>query len=431
MSKFMGNIYGRVWGVALVSLIIYWLVMFLPIKAKQLGDSDFHEEAKAIAAYLHGTVSFEELSITKAPGPVLYYVLPYFLAGPSADTDRYWKAGVAWTAILTTLTLAVLYIVINSRLGAKVANIYMALLFVIPLHAYYSTGILAEGMAFLGVCWTLIGLLLLDRTAKFYICFALGIATLVLARPNAGLVIPLTVAIGGYAYWRGKDRAALRPVISSIAAFIIIAGVALFAKALPNKRDTLKQGEYLSFVMHHGRFQFRTEPFDWRFWDNKTRPDSKDYQAWLASTDSLNQKVKSSGLSYSDVYYNWIIADLVQHPFMLAKQFTVRLFFGNTLQISSRPRSEFGSGVLDGNTLYWTFHIIINIVNYAMLTFAMYYIYTERAWQHTWPLFVVVLALWLFHGLIYMEQRYLFPLRPIILFWSALGLVSFTKRSGK
>jgi hypothetical protein len=33
--------------------------------------------------------------------------------------------------------------------------------------------------------------------------------------------------------------------------------------------------------------------------------------------------------------------------------------------------------------------------------------------------------------LVYMEQRYLFPLRPIMLFWSAMGLVSLTKRSNR
>jgi hypothetical protein len=430
-NGFMRNVRTRLSTVALVSVLVYGLMALQPVKAKKFGDLDFHEEAKILAGYLHGTASYDELSITKAPGPVLYYWIPYFIAGPAASDQTYWLFGVIWTAVLTTLTLVVLYWVIDNRLGSKAASIFLALLFVVPLHAYYATGILAEGMAFLGVCWILIGLLQYDRTLRFYICFTLGTAALVLARPNAGLVIPFVFVFGLYTYWRRKDRLSLRPVVSSMAAFVIVAGISLYVRSLPNSRDTLKQDEYLSFVMHHGRFQFRTEPFDWRFWDNKTRPDSKDYQAWLASTDSLNRVAKNRSLSYSEIYYNWVISDLLEHPFMLGKQFVIRLLFGNTLQISSKSSWQFASTSVSGDILYWTFHIVVNLLNYAMLGLAIYYIYVQRWQMETWPLLAIVLSLWIFHGLVYMEQRYLFPLRPIMLFWSAMGLVSLTKRSNR
>jgi hypothetical protein len=178
----------------IVSLALYSILILMPVKAKPFGDGDFHEETKVLAAFVRGEVSYENLAITKAPGPVLYYLIPYTLASADATDATRWKLAFGWTALLTTIALVMLVKAISSSLGARTACIFSMSIFIVPLHVYYSMGVLAEGLAFLGVCWIMIGFLS-GRVAVFYVSFTLGIVALVLARPNAGLVIPLLAAV--------------------------------------------------------------------------------------------------------------------------------------------------------------------------------------------------------------------------------------------
>lgn len=408
----------------IISLVSYSVLLIMPVKAKQFGDGDFHEETKIFAAFVWGNAAYDELSITKAPGPILYYLIPYTVAGPHPTDTTLWKVSLAWTALLVTITLVALVKVIGNSFGQRVALIFSLSIFVLPLHVYYSMGVLAESLAFLGVCWVIIGYLSAS-TVGFNASFILGIVALVLARPNAGLVIPLLLVIATFLYWRKKDDVAKKILSAVVWAVVLIALVMVGVKSLLNKRATLKQEEYLSFVMHLGRFQFRTEPFDWRFWDNKTRADSKDYQAWRASTNQLNKIVKNNSLPYAKVYYDWVFKDMFSHPVVVSKQFFIRLLFGNTLQVSSRPAAEFGIMGIRGNAVYWIVHIALNLLNYAIVFFAVLLFINDRQnFYQFWPLVSVILALWIFHGIIYMEQRYLFPVRPILLLFAALGITN-------
>jgi hypothetical protein len=413
--------------IALASLVLYILVLLLPLKAKQFGDGDFHIETKAIASYLHGYTPYEDLSITKAPGPVLFYLLPYFLAGSQASDSNLWVAGIFWTAIITTVTLVVLFGAINDEFGRRVGLLFITLLLALPLHIYYSMGVLAESLAFLGVCWLIIGFLKQNQPKVFLVFFTLGLVSLILARPNTGLVSPLLGIAAVYCYWRGRDLKSKKIMWSITCAVCVIVIVFAIVKSLPNSRVTLKQEEYFSFVMLHGRFQFRTETFDWRFWDDKTRADSKDYQAWKKSIGTLNNKIQTDTSTIVQVYNEWIWNDLIHHPVMVAKQFFVRILYGNTLQVSSRLPSEFSVMHIRGATIFWIIHIALNIVNISFVILALYFVTTDKKWQDWWPLTLVVLALWLFHGVVYMEQRYLFPLRAIIIFFASNGIVKLLR----
>lgn len=413
-------------GMALVSGLLFVIVLLLPVKSKPFGDGDFHEETKVLAAFVHGRADYNQLAITKAPGPVLYYLIPYVLCSPDSLDSTFWRAAVAWNALVLTLTTLVLFTALSRKWGERTGLIFVSLLFALPLHIYYSMGVLAESLAFLGVCWMIIGYLS-NKSARFYAGFVGGIMALVLARPNAGLVIPILGVGAVLAYWQWRDEYAKKVLIACCGAFVGIVIILTGVKMLPNERATLKQEEYLSFVMHHGRFQFRTETFDWRFWDNKTRADSKDYQAWQASTRELNKIVRHDSLPYATVYYRWVFQDMMNHPLTVAKQFVVRLLFGNTLQVSSKPAEEFAVAGIRGKGVYWVVHVAMNLFNYTCMVFAVSFLVKGGRTLQFWPLISIILALWLFHGLIYMEQRYLFPVRPVILLFAAQGIATFFK----
>lgn len=405
--------------VGILSLVIYITILMLPLRAKQFGDGDFHIETKTIALFLHGVSSYSDLSITKAPGPVIFYLMPYFLAGSQPSDSDLWIAGVMWSALIMSGVLILLVRAIKEKYGVFPAVYFVVFLSILPIHLYYSLGILAEGPAFIGVLLILLAFIRNDGR-YFYSLIIGGLTLLILSRPNAGLSIGLLSVCTLYFWWKKRDR--LSYFWASLIVGCIVLGVSGFVKTLPNKRESLKQAEYLSYVMHIGRFQFRTESFDWRFWDNDIRPDSKDYKDWVNSGKQLENEISESGQTFNSVYYKWILGDIIDHPLITLKQFGIRILFGNTLQISSLNEKRFAIAGLSGNFVYWVIHSVINLINLAFFLLATRFITKIGRFREFWPLLMIVAALWIFHGVVYMEQRYLFPVRPIILFLAALSV---------
>lgn len=417
----------RNWSLAIIvfSFVAVLATICLPFKSKQFGDGDFHVETKELALFLVGQKSFANVSITKAPGPVIFYAFPYLVAAMlSVDDQGFWLAGVIWTHVVTTVTILLLFYSTNKTFGLPVARTFIVLLYLIPLHVYYSFGIMAESMAFMSVCWIMIGFFNKENRFVFYFGFIFGLVGFILARPNAGLSLPLLVLGALIMHFKFNEGGAKGYVISAIISFAIITSVVLIIKKLPNNRRTLRQEEYLAFVMHHGRFQFRHEPFDWRFWDDKTRLDSKDYHDWRDSVIRLKSLMEENKSSLSSTYFHWIFEDVKKHPLLLVRQFLVRIVFGNTLQISSVNADRFGFFGMDGIVVFWVLHVFLNLVNYGLVLCAFWFVFAKRNFRKYWPLISLVLALWMFHGFVYMEQRYLFPVRPILLFFAAMGILS-------
>jgi hypothetical protein len=435
--------------VILSSLLLFAIVASLPIKTKPYGDLDFHIEAKSIANYLWGIENFDKLSITKAPGPTLFYIIPYFIAGPDASDNRLWYAGVAWTAIFITLaTLLIRWSTINLS-GKLAGNISIVLLFIIPLHIYYSLGISAEALSFIGCSFFIYGYSKLTKTNKIdniseftiILLITTGITLMVLARPNAGLVIPIIFL---YLFWNKYIKShnltkKFRLIImkSTIFAGFVLTLAMIGVKSLPNNRNTLKQEAYLSYVMTIGRYQFRTETWDWRFWDPLTRPNSKDYIDWEGKYEALAKIGNDSNNSLEKVLYQWVFNDIINNPVTSLKQFFVRIIFGHTLQISSLAKNDYSIGPLKGPFVYWFVHIILNIINCCLLCFSILLLIKKK--EYCLSSFGLMITPWIaliiFHGIVYMEQRYLFPARPIMIILASLflidlkpGILSFLKK---
>ena len=66
--------------IILISSLMMLVVLNLPFKAKPFGDDTFHVEAKNMARYIKGDVSYDKVTVTKAPGPIIFYTIPYLIA---------------------------------------------------------------------------------------------------------------------------------------------------------------------------------------------------------------------------------------------------------------------------------------------------------------------------------------------------------------
>jgi len=424
------------WIVLSVSVLLYIGVVNAPFKAKPFGDLDFHIEAKALSRYAWGAEDYQSVSITKAPGPVFFYFVPYFLVGPDASDDTYWLSAIIWSGLFMSLALLLINkscINFGSRLAGRLAVFFILL---IPIHLYYSLGILAESLAFIGCCVMVFGYSRIYSNLMGKLSWSLltlGLLAIILARPNAILIIPLLVV---FVAWQIKIRHndfyirfQKQFILTITALIILVASVSVIVKSLPNKRKTFNQEGYLAYVAIIGRYQFRTETWDWRFWDTTTRPDSRDFIGYSEKMTEL-RTVKDQTKPLSRQYSEFVLNDIVENPLMSIKQFFVRTIFGHTLQVSSVKKENFGIGPLKGAWFFYVFHIAINLINYILLIFACWFLISKRSNLSKFGILAIPwMALIVFHGIIYMEQRYLFPVRPVMIVLASLWIAGSIKES--
>src|SRR5688572_22847897 len=143
--------------VIFLTTAMYVVVISLPFRVQSLGDLDFFLETRSLANYIKGYEPLANVGITKAPGPVVFFLIPYLLVPFGSSDHAYWLAGVFWTSafmLFATLLLRRAGRYMLDDLSGKIACI-LSLLF--PLHLYYTFGITAESLAYIGTIVMLYG----------------------------------------------------------------------------------------------------------------------------------------------------------------------------------------------------------------------------------------------------------------------------------
>jgi hypothetical protein len=429
---------------AIVALLVvcYAGVAMLPFAPKKFGDGDFQVEARALAAAVRGAAPWSEVAITKAPGPVLYYAVPYLAVAPGASDDAHWRAAFVWTALWMAVALLLIRRAATA-IGSDLAGRTAALLSIAsPFSVYYSYGVVAEPPAFLGAVlvaygWTrwsecnsdqrLAGLL--ASPAPWLA--ATGLTLLVLSRPNALLTLPLAGGAAALCWWSGERgrRHAAFAAVCICASGLIIAAVLAAASALPGRRGETRQIGYLAYTTFPGRFQYRTEPWDWRFWSDTTRQGSADYAAWDAEVQKLKRRSVETGIPLATLQFQWMAADVAAHPFLTLRMSAVRLLSLHLTFVNSSGPSAFGVGPLSGEFVYRAFHTVVNTMNLLTVTAALWFVASRRrAALALWPLWAPWLGLLVFHVLTYAEPRYLFSARPGQTILAAAALTPLVRR---
>lgn len=410
-----------------LSVLMMLVVLNLPFKAKPFGDITFHEEAKNLALFLKGEVPSSEVMITKAPGPVVFFTVPYLIAPSDATDNQLWYYGITWTGIFITLAMLLIFRTAQMLFSDGTAILTMVLFFIFPLHYYYSLGIIGEGAAFFSLSLMLYGWARAWRNpASFraWSMFAGGFLFLILNRPNTMLFFGFVALVMIYAAIKNKlflRKFGKQMIVCFSSAFILgFAGLQLAKKITGGDGDA--QDNLLYWVALQGRYQFREEPTDFRFWDNEERPDSKDYQNWVKCRDSLH-KIIGTGKKYKDVYRQFFIDDALEHPGWFVRQFFVKALYGHVYMINSIKPHNFKMGPLQGPSGFWTLIAVINLVNIVILAGVLLFIFRQGNQFQYWPLWSIILSLLIFHSLTYMEPRYLFPSKPALYILGAAGLM--------
>ncbi|MGV3697475.1 ArnT family glycosyltransferase [Flavobacterium sp.] len=414
--------------IIVISSLMMVVVLNLPFKAKPFGDDTFHNESKNLARFLKGDVDYDKVTITRAPGPVLFYTPAYFLASSQASDNQLWVYATVFTFLIVTISLLLIFRIGSNLFSKEVGFLAVLLFFIFPIHCYYSLGILAEIPAFFSLTLALYGwsVVFFNPEKKGgWILLVIGIWFLILNRPNVMLLLGLGFLIVAYSFFKRKEffnRYGKKLIVSLGSAALFCLGTVQLAKAVTAGKSAESQEGLFYFVAHEGRFQFREEPTDFRFWEDDVRPDSKDYQNWRESGRELGAIMEKTKRSYNDVYREFLINDALEHPFLFARQFFVKCFYGHVYFINSVRPKEFRLGPIHGAAAYWFVILVINCVNLLLIFGAFVFLFKEKKLIHFWLFWGVIVSLLIFHGLTYMEPRYMFPSRVALYLMSAAGL---------
>lgn len=253
----------------------------------------------------------------------------------------------------------------------------------------------------------------------------LGMWLLILNRPNAILLLGILFLVIVYSFFKNKmfyEKYGKKLGFTFMGVLILGMGALQLARSINGTKSGGSQELYFYYVAHIGRFQFREEPMDFRFWESDNRPDSKDYQNWIKSGQELEAVMAKSKRSYNEVYRTFLIEDMMKHPFLSTRQFLVRSIYGHLNIISKVQPSQFDLGPFKGAFGFWAFLLIINSINLLVLTGAALFLFQEKNLIQYWIFWGVWLALIIFHALTYMEPRYIFPSKVALYIMSAAGL---------
>ncbi len=421
--------------IILLSIIIMAGLILAPFKAKPFGDYDFHKETVILTDYIKGKTDYSKVVITRAPGPILFYTIPYLLIPAGSSDSVYWYAGVIWTNIFMIVSMLLLRRTGRNLFNDFIGKLAVVLFFIFPIHIYYSLGILAESVAFFSVCIATYGYSLWKRNKDSggdsrlgWGLMTGGLIFLILNRPNALLVLGFLILVLLWAYWKEKaffNRFASGLFISFIVVLCVGFGILNIAKKITEGKTSSSQERVLMFVVHEGRFQFRDEPLDLRYWDDAYRIGSRDYAGWVHSQDSIHQSRKITKESFVDAYKGWIIKDIKANPMITIRQFFIRAFYGHIYIINSASSDRFKVGPIPGKVVYFLIHIAVNLINMLILICSIVFLFKYRRWLiRLWPLWTIWFALVIFHGFTYMEPRYLMPSKPGMALMTAVVLAN-------
>jgi len=423
--------------VMLILLIATFIgVAILPFAPKKFGDLVIHREAKALGLAFRGAGPWEEVRIARAPFPVLYYAIPYLAVPSGSDDDTYWRAAFAWTVVWMGVSL-VLVRRSGEFLGGPVVGKTAALFTLVsPFSVYYSYGILAETPAYIGVVLFTYAYLRwkssprdLSKSRVDIFFLSLGLLIFVLSRPNAVLLLVLGFGIGASRLRTGtrNQKPEGRFVSAAVLATImLIGGVTVLLVRRDGGVGSNSQNENFAMVALQGRFQFRSE-----FWDFNTWPDvpnNADFLEFNRKRAEFQQTSLQTGVPESTLRWRWIVGDFLQHPGITVRAAGVKMLALHFAFVHSLEPENFHFVFLRGVWGYALFHLGVNAFTVVLVIGSVLFVATHR---HTlldyWVLWGPWLALTVFHVMTYAEARYLFPSRSGLVLMASAALVPWVQ----
>ena len=391
---------------ALVCLLFY----FLPFKPKPFGDGEYHDGILQLIHYILN--GFEgKVRIDKGLLTLFYYLVPYSLSYVFHNDTVFYLVGIVFNSIITCWAIYYLFASFNLMGFSDKSKFWsIIILNLFPIHIYYAMGILAESAAFFAVSlfmYTWIKIISGSKSVKFFLILAFSLVMLAGTRPN---LLPFTILFALYFLtvkleWKSKII-----FISSLGLMMIL--LTLVEYNIDNTKGAFKKDIFRKHLLW-SRFELRNEPFNWLPQHGKDGFESADYLNNLAKRAELDSICDAQNLDKTSYYIQWVANDIIQNPGLTLRQYGLKFFQSQSFIISPLMKS---------NKSYWIkygVHIYINSINYILIFFSMVSVIIllrKKEYQLLVPFFLLwgwsLVYVFVFHS----EQRYMFPMRPVLLF---------------
>lgn len=409
-----------------ITALMCFIFYFLPFKPKPFGDGEYHEGTIQLIQYvLNGFQG--EVRVDKGLFSLFYYFIPYSLATFFHNDTVYYLFGIIFNSTIICLGIHYLFKsfdVLHFSDKSKFWTLVVLNLF--PIHIYYVMGILAEAGSFFAVC-TLVYLWVKITAEKSYksidfILLALAILMLTGFRPN---LLPFVLL---FLIFLLVIKINLQYKL--IFATTLISAIALlsFAEKALNNSD----GEFKKVVFRNqllwSRFELRDEPFNWLPQHGEKDVASSDYLNNLAKRAELDSICDANKFDKTVYYINWVKDDIVHYPFLTIRQYVLKFFQSQSFIISPLIRSDKSDAIKYG------VHIYINSINYILIycsIMATVILIRKKKYLMIIPFLLLwgwsLIYVFVFHS----EQRYMFPVRPVLVFLFAYYLNYYFDKKSK
>ncbi len=418
---------------AVCVLASFLAVANLPFTAKRFGDVDIYTDAKTFAGAIRGDAPWSSVGLNRLPFTTLYYAVPYVLVPAGSPDDRYWKASVAWTLPWIAVSLLLIRRVARYMCGEMAGRTAIGLMLLSPFVVYYALGITADAPAWVTTTVFLSGWSQWEQrpSARAFGLAVLGLAAMVLCRPNSLLVLACGIGCG-LLLLRKRRAQALFALGCGIVVLAITLAVGVAESRLRDPAKARPALENLAHVAFHGSFQFRDEPWDWRFWDDDTRRGSVDYAHWVEQRTALKQAAERTGQLVSRLQLQWIARDYAEHPRLRLRIALIRILAFHVSLVNSVQPKEFHIGPLRGRVAWVFFHVLVNMSTFVLIAGALWFLISRRReFLSLWVLWAPWIALLIFHALTYVEPRYLMPARPALAIMAGCAFAPLVQRVAK
>jgi hypothetical protein len=161
------------------------------------------------------------------------------------------------------------------------------------------------------------------------------------------------------------------------------------------------------------RYELRDEPFNWLPQHGQDGFESSDYINNLAKRSELDSICDAKNLDKTSYYIHWVANDIIHNSGLTLRQYCLKFFQSQSFIISPLMKSN------KSNFVKWGIHIYINSINYILVLFAIAAIvilFRHKKRQLVLPFLLIwgwsLCYVFVFHS----EQRYMFPMRPVLLF---------------
>ena len=403
---------------ALLCLVFHFL---LPFKPKPFGDGEYHEGTIQLIQYvLNG---FEgSIRVDKGLFTLFYYLIPYAMAFSFHSESVFYLMGVTFNCIVVCLAMRYLFKTFTYLKFSEKSRFWaLLLLCLFPIHIYYAMGILAETAAFFAVALFVYAWVRLTgdgQRLKYAALLSFSLLILVGTRPN---LAPFVIVFLLYLLILKQPWKAKLVAVSGVILPMLLLG--FFERKVNQADENFKKTAFRNQMLW-SRFELRDEPFNWLPQHGQDKFASSDYLNNLKKRRELDSIAQAQNIDKTEYYLTWVKNDILENPGLTLRQYGLKFFQSQSFIISPLMKSN------KSNFVKFGIHGYINLINYTLLIFALIGMYRLAA-EKNYVLFFPFLFLWgwslLYVFIFHSEQRYMFPVRPMLVFLLAYTLNRYKK----